>query len=119
MLAVGDLVEVPAEEPFRIGLRLGSVVNLMTRVLLQVAELSRVERAARNRGRRRGEENLLRCQLVPQERTLGRLELVWDPLLEALEAAPCPSCGRPSFAFSLARDGRVQCPACADWASSR
>jgi hypothetical protein len=40
-----------------------------------------------------------------------RLELVWDPLTEALEAVACPSCGHPTFSLDVARDHLV-CPAC-------
>jgi hypothetical protein len=29
------------------------------------------------------------------------------------EAPPCPSCGRPGFAFDVDRLGHVVCPACA------
>jgi hypothetical protein len=41
-----------------------------------------------------------------------RLELVWDPLLDALEAVPCPECGRPTFAFDVSRNKGLVCPAC-------
>ena len=43
----------------------------------------------------------------------GRLELVWDPLVEALEAPACPSCGQPTFVLEVAPPGRLACPACA------
>jgi hypothetical protein len=55
----------------------------------------------------------LSCALRLAGRTPGRLELVWDPLVESLEAAPCPECGRPTFAFGLTRQGRVVCAECA------
>jgi hypothetical protein len=55
---------------------------------------------------------LLRCTALSSERVVDTLELVWDPLLEALEAAPCPICQRPTFAFGLTRQGRLVCPAC-------
>jgi hypothetical protein len=55
---------------------------------------------------------LLRAQ-VASAKASAPLELVWDPLTEALEAAPCPDCGRPTFAFDLTRQGRLVCPACA------
>lgn len=42
-----------------------------------------------------------------------RLELIWDPLIEALEAVPCPQCGSPTYAFEPTRLGRPGCPACA------
>src|SRR4051794_573674 len=41
------------------------------------------------------------------------LELVWDPLIDGLEAVPCPSCGHPTFAFELNRQKRLVCPSCA------
>ncbi len=42
----------------------------------------------------------------------AHLELVWDPLTEALEAPACPSCGRPTFELEPTRQG-IGCPACA------
>ncbi len=48
---------------------------------------------------------------------IGRLEWVWDPLVEAIEAAVCPECHRPTFAFEVTRQGRLVCPACAQAAS--
>ena len=56
---------------------------------------------------------LLQAQLVSEKAAVD-LELVWDPLLDALEAPPCPTCGRPGFAFSLlTRPDRLVCSACA------
>jgi hypothetical protein len=55
---------------------------------------------------------LLRAQ-VSSAKAAAPLKLVWDPLTDALEAAPCPDCGRPTFAFDLTRQGRLVCPACA------
>jgi hypothetical protein len=54
---------------------------------------------------------LMRGQ-VASEKMAAPLELVWDPLTEALEAPPCPSCGLPGFTFELTRSGRLVCPAC-------
>ncbi len=48
----------------------------------------------------------------------GKLELVWDPLTEALEAVACLSCGQPTFVLQLAPPGRIACPACANPARS-
>jgi hypothetical protein len=45
--------------------------------------------------------------------TAGAVELVWDPLLDAVEAVPCPECRRPTYALDLPRPGQVVCPACA------
>jgi hypothetical protein len=39
------------------------------------------------------------------------LELVFDPLIEAVEAPPCPVCQRPSFELHRQRSALV-CPAC-------
>ena len=46
-------------------------------------------------------------------RSIGRLEWVWDPLVETIEAAVCPECGHPTFEFGVTRQGRLVCPACA------
>jgi hypothetical protein len=54
----------------------------------------------------------VRCR-VAGEKAPAPLELVWDPLVEAVEAAPCPVCERPTFAFALTRLGQLVCPACA------
>ena len=42
----------------------------------------------------------------------GRLDLVWDPLIEAIEAVPCPRCGHPKFALALDLQGALTCPSC-------
>jgi hypothetical protein len=55
---------------------------------------------------------LLHAMITAPDRRPGHLELVWDPLLDTLEAAPCPTCGRPTFAFDLTRQGSIVCPAC-------
>jgi hypothetical protein len=49
----------------------------------------------------------------------NHLELVWDPLLEMLEAVSCPECGRPTYALEATRLGRVVCPACAARAAEK
>jgi hypothetical protein len=68
---------------------------------------------------------LLTVLLVQQPKVLVRgtvqgkrnesapLELVWDPQMGAVEAVPCPGCGRPTYAFAWTRQGRLVCPACA------
>jgi hypothetical protein len=55
---------------------------------------------------------LLHARLAAPDRPAGPLELVWDPLEDALEAPPCPECQRPTYAFDLTRQGRAVCPAC-------
>ena len=47
----------------------------------------------------------------------GRLEWVWDPLVEAIEATMCPECRHPTFELAVTRQGRLVCPACAQAAS--
>jgi hypothetical protein len=42
----------------------------------------------------------------------GGLELVWDPLTEALEAAPCPLCRKPTLTWEFHRQAGLVCPAC-------
>jgi hypothetical protein len=54
---------------------------------------------------------LLRAQVLA-DKAAAPLELVWDPLTDALEAPACPSCGRPGFTFEVSRLGKVICPAC-------
>ena len=51
--------------------------------------------------------------------TAGRLEWVYDPLVEAVEAAVCPECRHPTFEFAVTRQGRLVCPACASAAMRR
>jgi hypothetical protein len=43
---------------------------------------------------------------------VGRPEWVWDPLIEAIEAAVCPECRHPTFEFGVTRQGALVCPAC-------
>jgi hypothetical protein len=53
-----------------------------------------------------------------KESSVNRLEWVWDPLVEAIEAAVCPECGHPTFEFGLTRQGKLVCAACATAAST-
>jgi hypothetical protein len=58
----------------------------------------------------------LLLQVSAQPKAAGasptRLELVWDPLVEVLEALACPTCGQPTYALDVDRQGRLFCPAC-------
>lgn len=56
---------------------------------------------------------LISTVLTAKDHAPGRLEVVWDPLLEVVEAVPCPVCGRPSYEFTLHRSGSVTCESCA------
>ena len=48
---------------------------------------------------------------APTGMTSG-LEMVWDPLTEAVEAIPCPTCQRPGYSFEFTRQGQLVCSAC-------
>ena len=49
---------------------------------------------------------------VGRRSATNRLEWVWDPLVEAIEAAICTECRHPTFEFGVTRQGRLVCPAC-------
>ena len=55
---------------------------------------------------------LIQATVRTDQREVESLELVWDPLTEALEAVTCPQCQRPTFAFALTRLGRLACRDC-------
>jgi hypothetical protein len=56
---------------------------------------------------------------VASERMSTPVELVRDPLMETLEAVPCPNCERPTFALEMTRQGRLVCPACAAFSPAK
>ena len=56
---------------------------------------------------------LLVRTLVRSKKYEASLDWVWDPLTSAVEAIPCPVCGRPTLAWAWTRLGRLVCPACA------
>ncbi len=57
---------------------------------------------------------LLLCCTAGEPKYAGvPLELVWDPLLDALEAVPCPACLRPTYSLSWCRVRKLVCPGCA------
>ncbi len=55
---------------------------------------------------------LMQTVLTADDHAPGRLEMIWDPLLEVVEAVLCPNCGKPSYDFTLSRTGQVGCGAC-------
>jgi hypothetical protein len=55
----------------------------------------------------------VRALVRGKKRESASLELVWDPLMNAVEPVPCPVCARPTFAWSWNRQGRLVCPSCA------
>jgi hypothetical protein len=40
-----------------------------------------------------------------------KLDVVWNPLLEAFEAPTCPACGQPTFALRICRNS-LGCDSC-------
>jgi hypothetical protein len=55
---------------------------------------------------------LLQAVARPAQGSPLPLDLIFDPLVEAVEAPPCPVCQRPSFELHRQRSALV-CPACA------
>jgi hypothetical protein len=74
----------------------------LLRVDLRLLQLLRIEQP----------KLLVQVALTAEDHAPGSLEVVWDPLLETMEAAPCPVCGRPSYDFTLSRSGQVSCASC-------
>jgi len=72
------------------------------RVELRLLQLLRVEQPKLQ----------IRASLQAPEHQPGHLVLIWDPLLEALEAPSCPTCHRPSYSFQVSKNGQVTCEAC-------
>jgi hypothetical protein len=60
---------------------------------------------------------LMQAQATAPARAPIPLELVWDPLIETLEAPTCPGCGHPSYRLELNRQGQLVCPTCRSSAS--
>jgi uncharacterized Zn finger protein (UPF0148 family) len=55
---------------------------------------------------------LVQTAVVPETGSPIPLDLVFDPLVEAVEAPTCPACGRPTYDLQHYR-GALACPACA------
>jgi hypothetical protein len=53
---------------------------------------------------------LARAEVVTASQSALPLELIWDPLTEALEPPTCPACGHPTFTLDVGRQGRLHCP---------
>jgi hypothetical protein len=62
---------------------------------------------------------LVRASVTAPQREPTPLEVVWDPLLEAVEPVPCPTCQRPGYAFDLSRLGQLVCPSCPQESTAR
>jgi len=59
-------------------------------------------------------KQLLRAAVVSKGCVIDHQEWVWDPLIEAMEAAVCPECRHPTFEFGVTRQQRLVCTACAE-----
>jgi hypothetical protein len=56
---------------------------------------------------------LIQTPVLMKGKPVAALEVVWDPLVDAVEAVPCPECGKPTYSFAWRRQGGLVCPACA------
>jgi hypothetical protein len=54
---------------------------------------------------------LLTTVIIDKSLPMSRLNVVWDPLTEAIEAMPCPNCSQPTFDLEMDRHG-LGCPRC-------
>lgn len=55
---------------------------------------------------------LVQISVSAADHATGRLDVVWDPLLETIEAVPCPVCEKPSYEFTLSKSGQLACSSC-------
>jgi len=55
---------------------------------------------------------LVTASIANRRGPFGTLEIVWDPLLELVEAPPCPQCQQPTFSLSADRFGHIGCSTC-------
>ena len=93
------LAALEREEKLRVAeLRQKSILHVDLRLL----QLLRIEQP----------KLLAQIQLSAKDHVSGKLEVVWDPLLEMVEAISCPSCGKPSYEFKLNKSGQIQCGSC-------
>jgi hypothetical protein len=93
------LTVLAREEQLRVAeLRQKSILHVDLRLL----QLMRIEQP----------KLLVQAMLTAENHAPGALEVVWDPLLEVVEAVQCPHSGRPSYDLTLTRSGQVTCEAC-------
>ena len=59
---------------------------------------------------------LMQATLAERQQSAA-IEIVWDPLTDALEAIACPKCRRPGFAFRFEPRGGLGCADCANVAT--
>lgn len=61
---------------------------------------------------------LIASTITSKGQNSARLDVVWDPLSETIEAVRCPTCGQPTFAFKMSRTG-LTCENCSHGRVSR
>jgi hypothetical protein len=61
---------------------------------------------------------LITAAIIHKGLAVGRLDAVWDPLLETIEAVACPVCGQPTFAMQIHLN-QLGCSSCAGSGTSR
>jgi len=54
---------------------------------------------------------LMSATITDKNRPVGQLEVVWNPLSEAMEAPACPACGQPTFTLQIYRNS-LGCASC-------
>lgn len=54
---------------------------------------------------------LMSVAITDRNRPVGQLEVVWNPLSEAIEAPACPACGQPTFTLQIYRNS-LGCASC-------
>jgi hypothetical protein len=47
---------------------------------------------------------LMSAAITDKNRSVGQLEVVWNPLSDAMEAPACPACGQPTFTLQIYRN---------------
>jgi hypothetical protein len=112
------IAELHQKSALRVHLRLLNLLIVRQPKLLVRATLSHVEPARTGSAIVPPPRHTRAARVLVQPVSPAVLELVWDPLTESLEAAPCPECQRPSYAWGLTRHGAAACVHCASASSA-
>ena len=99
------LAELRKTSALRIHLRLTNLLQVLQPKVAIEARLSLRPKARPQR--------IVPGQAAPAPGRSAPVQLLWDPLVESLEAPACPRCARPTFALRLdARADAWSCPEC-------
>ena len=112
------IAELRQKSALRVHLRLLNLLIVRQPKLLMRATIAQVEAARASSGGTPPPRYTRAPRVISQQVSPAPLELVWDPLTESLEAASCPACQRPSYAFGLIRHGTAACMDCASGVSA-